>query len=376
MTTTFTIRGPAEMIAALPYHLGYHPDRALAVLALSGRRLGMVQRFDLVDPAAHTRAELRAIARTVRDAADVLARSRPDHVLLVAYEDEPGEADALLGLVEVELCERDITILDVLVVRDGCWLSLLCADDCCAGQGQPLPDLGSVPAIADFVALGAAPVPSRAALGDLVATGSGEGELVADVRRAVRRRVTRQRGRPGPVPSSAAVAAWRRLLTRARDGVDPERRAGKGVRDAEPDPAEVAALAVSLLDVAWRDAVIAHLCPGSLPLASLDPAAAAVVAGWPDPCGPAAEGGAEAGERRLEAALSRCCQLVDGDLGEVAAALLTVTAHVAWWRGDGAMARVCLDRALAAEPHYRLACLLDRMLVVGVGPTRPTPTST
>jgi transposase len=41
---------------------------------------------------------------------------------------------------------------------------------------------------------------------------------------------------------------------------------------------------------------------------------------------------------------------------------------VAWWRGDGALARTCLDRALDATPGYRLALLLERMLDLGVRP--------
>ena len=36
--------------------------------------------------------------------------------------------------------------------------------------------------------------------------------------------------------------------------------------------------------------------------------------------------------------------------------------------GDGALARTCLERALAAAPGYRLALLLERMLDLGVRP--------
>ena len=53
---------------------------------------------------------------------------------------------------------------------------------------------------------------------------------------------------------------------------------------------------------------------------------------------------------------------------EHAAAPLTVLAHLAWWLGDGALARTCLERALAAAPGYRLALLLERMLDLGVRP--------
>jgi hypothetical protein len=47
---------------------------------------------------------------------------------------------------------------------------------------------------------------------------------------------------------------------------------------------------------------------------------------------------------------------------------LTVLAHVVWWQGDGALARTALDQALAVDPDYRLAALLERMVDVAARP--------
>jgi hypothetical protein len=47
---------------------------------------------------------------------------------------------------------------------------------------------------------------------------------------------------------------------------------------------------------------------------------------------------------------------------------LTVLAHVVWWQGDGALARTALDRALAVDPDYRLAALLERMVDIAARP--------
>ena len=38
---------------------------------------------------------------------------------------------------------------------------------------------------------------------------------------------------------------------------------------------------------------------------------------------------------------------------------LTVLASFTWWRGDGALTRIALERALAVDPDYRLARLLS-----------------
>jgi hypothetical protein len=43
-------------------------------------------------------------------------------------------------------------------------------------------------------------------------------------------------------------------------------------------------------------------------------------------------------------------------------------AHLAWWLGDGALARTALDRALAVDSDYRLATLLERMVDVAARP--------
>ena len=53
---------------------------------------------------------------------------------------------------------------------------------------------------------------------------------------------------------------------------------------------------------------------------------------------------------------------------QYAAPTLTVLAHVAWHQGNGAVARVALDRARAAEPGYFLAALLDRVVTEGMRP--------
>ncbi|OKI45723.1 hypothetical protein A6A27_37930 [Micromonospora sp. CB01531] len=64
-----------------------------------------------------------------------------------------------------------------------------------------------------------------------------------------------------------------------------------------------------------------------------------------------------------------------------AAAPATLLALTAWQQGQGALASVALNRALAADPHYRLARLIDHALRHGIppnalngGPTgNPTP---
>jgi hypothetical protein len=66
-------------------------------------------------------------------------------------------------------------------------------------------------------------------------------------------------------------------------------------------------------------------------------------------------------ETVLEAVVAR------GRTGAQAPAL-TLLALLAWWRGDGARARLLLDGALDADADYHLAELLDDALLAAVPP--------
>ena len=57
-----------------------------------------------------------------------------------------------------------------------------------------------------------------------------------------------------------------------------------------------------------------------------------------------------------------CCD------GPLAVPPLTLLGMHAWAQGNGALALVAAERALAIDPRYRLAKLLDQTLYLGVRP--------
>ena len=69
--------------------------------------------------------------------------------------------------------------------------------------------------------------------------------------------------------------------------------------------------------------------------------------------------------QRLERRLVAVCAALARGLEHVPP--LTVLASFTWWRGDGALTRIALDRALAVDPDYRLA----RLLAADGGPGHP-----
>jgi hypothetical protein len=83
--------------------------------------------------------------------------------------------------------------------------------------------------------------------------------------------------------------------------------------------------------------------------------------------------GATAGRGRgleLDEVVERLAMVCRRSPPELSPGPLTVLGHVAWWMGDGAMARTAVQRALEVDPDYRLAVLLERMVDVAVRPRR------
>ncbi|GAB3446298.1 hypothetical protein GCM10027517_28340 [Phycicoccus ginsengisoli] len=360
------LQSPSDVVAVLPYQLGYHPQDAVVVVTLRGRAVGLVERIDLPPP------------EHVGEAADALVApllgDPPDAVVLVGYESSAGAAMPLLDRLRTGCRLAGVDVLDRVVVRDGRWYSPDCDQGCCPPQGRPVDDTSAAPGVAELVAMGVSPLASRAAVADVVAADPCVAPAVG--------RVLARRSGPGPGRGSTAGAP-----ARGRGG-DEQRRAWlvqwAAALDVGPDapavettgPDEVAQLVLSLADVELRDGLIARWCPDTLPLDALGPVLAdqlRTVLPEPPWARPGADGPAPDAGRR---ALARLEWLARATPDEHAPPVLTVLASLAWWLGDGAVAREALERALDARPDYRLALLLERMVDLGVRYRRDDPSPT
>ncbi|WP_161988724.1 DUF4192 domain-containing protein [Pedococcus bigeumensis] len=354
--TQIRLRGPADVVAVLPYQLGYHPRDSIVVVALHDRAVGLIERLDLPAP-EHAEEAGRVLVGP-------LLRERPEAVLLVGYETAEGSSSPALDAVRGQLMEADLDVLDRLVVRDGRWYSIDCADTCCPPEGIPV-QAADTPAVAEFVGLEVSPLTGRSAITDLVAA---DPTLAAAVGAALGERGAADPGLTATGPTDASLSdAARRLRALSGWAVVCDVTAGAAeVEDLAP--AQLALLVHSLEDLALRDGLVAWLCPGSLPLACLPPDLFdALRCTLPTPTWhrTSPDGSGAIAGRRLVARLQ---SLVRSVPDEHATPALTVLANLAWWQGDGALARTCLDRALEALPGYRLALLLERMLDLGVRP--------
>ena len=140
--TRLKVRRPDDLLAVIPYLLGFHPDESLVAVFVKSGRVILTARMDLLSEAGDELAEqIDVVAK--REGAQALA--------LVAYSAAALPANRLLTRLMDRLSEHDLT--DVLYVGHGRWWSVTCGDECCPLAGTPL-DLTSHPLSAAAVLAG------------------------------------------------------------------------------------------------------------------------------------------------------------------------------------------------------------------------------
>ncbi|MFF8347072.1 DUF4192 domain-containing protein [Cellulosimicrobium funkei] len=381
MTTLIRAQGPRELLAYVPFRLGYRPQDSVVLVGLRPPRgrIGLVVRVDVADA-----ADVEHGPQLARSVVGHLAADGARRVVLVVYSDAPLRAAGVAAArvrAAVEHCreaaEPHHGPVEAWVVSSTGWYALDCAeDDCCPPEGRSLRELESSEVGAHMVLSGAALADSREEALRIPPAG-------ADARRRAARAARRVRDRAGSVAAGddvasrvaarvSALALWRTAVAqvvardRARDGGPVDDGAGAVV----PAATVLGRLAAGLESVPVRDAVLLSLVPGTDDLpdrtvrgGDVDAGTGRAIAAVVDPGAGLAPDPAVTGPARavLEAVVAHAPR------GSTAPAL-TLLALVAWWHGDGGRARRRLAEALAEDPTYRLALLLASALDAGVPP--------
>lgn len=146
------LREPEEVVAIVPYLLGYRPEGELVCLALGDTGDGEQVRFVARTGAPGRRDRDRLAAGL----GDLLAAEAATAAVVLVYS-PPGQGwwSTLLA----ELGRRRIALRDAIEVVGGRWRSAICDNpDCCPPEGRPVipPSQSGGPAriAAECVALG------------------------------------------------------------------------------------------------------------------------------------------------------------------------------------------------------------------------------
>jgi Domain of unknown function (DUF4192) len=332
---TVLVTTPADLIAALPYLLGFHPHESLVLVATHGRSggsLGLTLRVDLPPP-RHRRAVADAVAGK-------LMLGAPTGAAVIVVGAGPPQR-TLVERVVAALERRRVAVHTAMWAEStaggGRWG---CYDPCACG--------GVLPDPATTVAVAAAVAGGQVALGD-------RGELERFVAPADEATVGRREALLIAAQERAAAAAGGEPddlddLVGVVDSALADSAAGRLVLDDD----RVVALAMALAEPLVRDTVMAR-CAGSVGAPGSRAAAASGVTVDEARCLAAAA-------EQLWAALAR--ETPDPEAAEPAA-LLAVSAML---RGHGALATVALDRAEQAWPGHRLTGLLRQATDAGMRP--------
>ncbi len=373
-TTTFTISQPEDIVAYLPYRLGFRPRDSVVLLAMCGERnrLGLVTRTDLTD-IGHPRVG----PALLRDVSRLMDQEGAHDVFVVLYSDLPRDRLAADPLVRGAL-EHLRTLTSwadppgpwvVGAGTYGCWGT----GEACAPATRDVAELDERPVVATLVLHGLALVPAREDLAVARTTDADRRRAATRAAREGRRRLAELRagsgggaalpgaafGAPGAVPAvdQRAMVEWREDERRRW-----ERLVALAVRGAVLPANELGLLAAALEDNTVRDSV---LCSVIHPLSGrvLDRVRTeqvldlAMLPGGPPPDQDRVEPAAA-----VLRALAACAPRRSGALA------LGLLAWIAWWCADGARADVLAQQALRARPRTRLAELVDQALAARLPP--------
>ena len=314
---TLKVSNPAELIAAVPYLIGFHPADSVTVIALRGKKIIFAARHDLPErelPGDVVRSDAAEVAA-------VVAGQGVTGATVIGYG-EPARVTPTVLRVAEALIRAGVPVLDELRVTGGRYWSYLCSDpECCPQDGRPcLPADSAIAAAATYQ--GAVALPDRKALVDQIAPACGAEQRAAATRAQRRMAVLYDR-------ESHEAGFVRQVRRAGRAAVrEAERRYRSGKRLTDD---EVAWLGLLLMHIPVRDYAWERM-----------------------------------GDERWWVGLwTDVLRRVEPMCVPAPACLLS---FAAWRAGHGALARVAVDRAFAEDPLYGMASLLGDLLKLGVHP--------
>ena len=308
-----TLTSPHDLLAAIPFLIGYHPIDSLVLVSIKEDCVGMAMRIDYPIDQSEAAFDLCATHISADEA---------DGVLIVAYQPlGRSDGEQVLAQTTAALSRAGVAIYESILIAEGSYRSVLCHDmTCCPLEGRLVPPLDS----------------TRIAMESVVAGHPMPFATFADLGASVR---------------SNLLAHEEQWLDRVQNSfADPT---DSNLNDLQRDGATaVIDLANDFIahGISTDQDLIAHVLGRLSEIQVRDFALGSH------------DGESADGYRTMWMHLLRSAP--PGFIAPVAC----LAAAIAYEYGDGALARAALDRALTDAPTYSLALLLQRVFSAGWPP--------
>jgi hypothetical protein len=317
---------PDSLLAIIPGLLGFHPNDSMIVVGANSRgRIEVAFRYDLPEP-----PDINAAAKVATHAAAILTRQQLTTAVVAGYGPGPMVTPVADALVR-ELRRADITLHDVLRVEEGRYWSYACHNPrCCPPEGVPFDPRTHVDAVT-MTAAGIKALRDRAALAATIAPlgGLAAESMSKAIHRAERLDADLVRKRATSAHSGAVRQRTDEGLHAVSEAIGTYRRGGRVTDDDQ-----IARLAVALTSLWVRDDAWARMEPG-----------------------------------HVQDHLRLWTDIVRHVPARYVPAPASLLAFTAWQSGNGALANIAAERALAADPEYSMAVLLLEAISAGVPPS-------
>lgn len=312
--TTIPVQSPADLLALVPYLIGFHPSASLCVVGIMQSAVTCAFRYDLPDS-----DRIEEFASTL---APMIASKPVEVVVLAGYGPEPDVTPVMNAAWEA-MVTAGVRVADALRADQGRYWSYVCGNAaCCPPEGTPY-DATASAAAAAAVTAGMTALPDRADLAASIAPEDGSSRrAVEDATRRAAEQIEKHMRRPGG--ARGLVLEIRQRISGTLETYQNDERLGVD---------DVARLSVLLGSIRLRDEAWVTIKPGNLePHLRL----------WTDLT------------RRATANAAACASLL---------------AFTAWLDGNGVLANIAVDRALEVDPGYSMARLMGDLLSLGLSPT-------
>ena len=307
-----TLTSPIDLLAAVPFLIGYAPEDSLVLIGLRGDEMSLAMRVDY--PRDVDLDQIDSLANH-------LTREDSDGALLVAYMPSGNlESETILAPLRDAIAVRGVAIRECVEVKGGKWKSLICTDaSCCPPEGSEMPTLEETRIAAEQVANGKPlPFPNLEKLLQSIAASEGDEELLAELKKV--KRINYSKDEVKKLQREGALAVNDLAAEFAEKGFSSNK-------------ALIALVLTRLHDLQVRDYAMGIVC-----------------------------------EENIETLWSMWKYLLVMAPKGYVAPVATLFSAINYEKGDGSMASKSLERAFSDDVNYPLAKLLRRVYAAGWPP--------